>query len=100
MGAHVMMLSSLGHGHLIPFMQLAQKLAAKGLTVSFVTTFHHIPSLRKKVNGACEAGLDIHLLQMEIPHDHLTLGKVNSNSVQWYQLPPLLDADERLQPHF
>ncbi|GLJ43470.1 hypothetical protein SUGI_0903800 [Cryptomeria japonica] len=96
MGAHVMMLSSLGHGHLIPFMQLAKKLAARGLTISFVTTFHHIPSLRSKV----EAGLDIHLLEMEIPHDHLTLGKVNSNSLQWHKLPPLLDADERLEPHF
>ncbi|GLJ43467.1 hypothetical protein SUGI_0903730 [Cryptomeria japonica] len=100
MGAHVMLLPSLGHGHLIPFMQLAQKLAAKGLTIIFVTTFHHIPSLRKKVDGAREAGLDIHLLEMEIPGDHLTLGKVNSNSVQWHQLPPLLDANERLQPHF
>ncbi|GLJ43469.1 hypothetical protein SUGI_0903790 [Cryptomeria japonica] len=100
MGAHVMMLSSLGHGHLIPFMQLAKKLVARGLTISFVTTFHHIPSLRSKAEAAREAGLDIHLLEMEIPHDHLTLGKVNSNSVQWHKLPPLLDADERLEPHF
>ncbi|GLJ43471.1 hypothetical protein SUGI_0903810 [Cryptomeria japonica] len=67
MGANVMMLSSLGHGHLIPFMQLAKKLAARGLTISFVTTFHHIPALRNKVESAREVGLDIHLLEMEIP---------------------------------
>uniref|UniRef100_A0A0D6QV50 Glycosyltransferase n=1 Tax=Araucaria cunninghamii TaxID=56994 RepID=A0A0D6QV50_ARACU len=98
--AHVMMLPSLGHGHLIPFMQLAKKLAAKGLTISFVTTFHHIQSLQGRVNAARENGLDIQLLEMEVPKDHLTLGKVNSNSVQWHQLPPLLAADEGLQPHF
>ncbi|GLJ43473.1 hypothetical protein SUGI_0903840 [Cryptomeria japonica] len=98
--AHVMLLSSLGHGHLIPFMQLAKNLASKGLTVSFVTTFHHIPSLQNKVEEAQKAGLDIHLVEVEIPEDHLTLGKVNSNSVQWHQLPPLLAAGERLQYHF
>eukprot|EP01018_Ginkgo_biloba_P040087 Gb_12612 [translate_table: standard] len=95
-----MLLSSLGHGHLIPFMQLAKQLAARGLTASFVTTFHHIPSLQKKVEAARDKGLDIHLLEMDVPRDHLTLGNVNSNSVQWHILPPLLAADERLQPHF
>ncbi|XP_057819089.2 anthocyanidin 3-O-glucosyltransferase 2 [Cryptomeria japonica] len=95
MRSHVMMLSSLGHGHLIPFMQLAQKMAAEGLTLSFVTTFHHIPSLRKKVEDAREAGLEIHLLEMEIPRDHM-----NINSAQWNQMPPMLSANERLQPHF
>ena len=68
---HVMMLPSLGHGHLIPFMQLAKKLAAKGLTVTFVVTFHHISSLQKKVSEAWEGGLDIHLVEMEVTKDEL-----------------------------
>jgi UDP-glucosyl transferase 73C len=97
---HVMMLPSLGHGHLIPFMQLAKKLAAKGLTVTFVVTFHHISSLQKKVNAARESGLDIRLVEMEVTRDELALGKVNSNSVQWHQLPPLLAGNERLQEPF
>lgn len=97
---HVMMLPSLGHGHLIPFMQLAKKLAAKGLTVTFVVTFHHISSLQKKVDAARQSGLDIHLVEMEATKDELALGKVNSNSVQWHQLPPLLAGNERLQEPF
>jgi len=97
---HVMMLPSLGHGHLIPFMQLAKKLAAKGLTVTFVVTFHHMSSLQKKVDAARESGLDIRLVEMEVTRDELDLGKVNSNSVQWHQLPPLLAGNERLQEPF
>jgi len=97
---HVMMLPSLGHGHLIPFMQLAKKLAAKGLTVTFVVTFHHISSLQNKVVAARESGLDIHLVEMEVTKDELALGKVNSNSVQWHHLPPLLAANESLQEPF
>jgi hypothetical protein len=75
-----MMLPSLGHGHLIPFMQLAKKLAARGFTVTFVVTFHHKSSLQKKVEAARETGLDIHLVEMEIPRDDLAVGMLNSNS--------------------
>nr|ASK39408.1 UDP-glycosyltransferase [Ginkgo biloba] len=100
MKPHVMMVSSLGHGHLLPFMQLSKKLASRGFTISFVTTFHHMPFLQNKVNAAQEDGLDIRLLEVKVPQDHLTLGKVNSNSVQWHHLPPILAANDRLQPHF
>jgi hypothetical protein len=95
-----MMLPSLGQGHLIPFMHLAMKLAAKGLTVTFVVTFHHMPSLTSKVKAARERGLDIHLVEMEIPTDQLALGMVTSNSVQWHKLPPLHMANESLQRPF
>jgi len=98
---HVMMLPSLGHGHLIPFMQLAQKLAARGFTVTFVVTFHHKSSLQKKVEAERETGLDIRLVEMEIPRDDLAIGMLNSNStLPRHQLPPLLAANERLEAPF
>lgn len=97
---NVMMLPSMGHGHLIPFMHLAMKLAARGLTVTFVVTFHHISALKSKVEAAKQSGLDIHLVEMEIPADQLVLGKVNSNSVQWHKLPHMHVANQSLEDPF
>eukprot|EP01018_Ginkgo_biloba_P016933 Gb_36915 [translate_table: standard] len=95
---HVMILSSLGHSHLIPFMEFSKKLASRGFTISFVTTFHQIPSLSNKVGAAQKEGLDIRLMEVKVPRDHLSFGKpANPNCVQ---LPPILDADDRLEPYF
>lgn len=57
---HVMMLLSLGHGHLIPFMHLAKKLTPQGFTVTFVITFQYNFSLQKKVEDVWGTKLNIH----------------------------------------
>jgi UDP:flavonoid glycosyltransferase YjiC (YdhE family) len=91
---HVMLLPSLGRGHLIPFMQLANKLAARGFTVTFVVTFHHTSALQKKVESARENGLDIRLVEMEIPKNQL-------DTVHWDDQPlPSLAANESLEGPF
>lgn len=56
---HVMMLLSLGHGHLIPFMHLAKKLTTWGFAVTFVFTFHYKSSLQKKVEAVWGTRLNI-----------------------------------------
>lgn len=83
---HLMMLLSLGHGHLIRFMHLAKKLIPWGFTVTFVVNFIIIFLCRRRWRMC--GGLDW-TFALKVPIDDLALGKVNRNSMKWHEILPL-----------
>ena len=60
---HLLLLPSLGIGHLIPFAKLAKRLATQGFLVSFfISSCHGLPIARNKI-----AYVDnIHILELHI----------------------------------
>lgn len=62
--AHVVLVPSLGQGHLIPFMELAKLLASHDLSVSYITT----PGISKRFSPQVQGlNLDIQLVSLPLP---------------------------------
>lgn len=62
--AHVVLVPSLGQGHLIPFMELAKLLASQQLSVSYITTPGSAERLQPQIQGS---NLDIRLVSLPLP---------------------------------
>lgn len=62
---HLILLPSLGIGHLIPFTELAKKLAARGFLISFVVTPHGLSIARNKIADAA----NIHIVELHLSEE-------------------------------
>eukprot|EP01018_Ginkgo_biloba_P013103 Gb_10131 [translate_table: standard] len=92
---HLVLIPSLGIGHLIPFMELSKKLAGRGFAISFLVSHHHVTFVQAKLSTAITAhGLDIRIIDLQ-ESEGVDL-KVNGNSVGANQIPPLLALNETL----
>eukprot|EP01018_Ginkgo_biloba_P013104 Gb_10130 [translate_table: standard] len=93
---HLVLIPSLGIGHLIPFMELSKKLAGRGFTISFLVTYHHLTLVQTKLSTAItDHGLDIRIIDLQVSAD-VDLKAVNSNSVGANQISPLISLNETL----
>uniref|UniRef100_A0A0D6R1R7 Glycosyltransferase n=1 Tax=Araucaria cunninghamii TaxID=56994 RepID=A0A0D6R1R7_ARACU len=78
---HLVLLPSLGRGHLIPMLGLATRLAARGFIISLLLAPHHSPFARNRL-AAESSSLDIRLLELDLPpNDTVNLQlQLNSNA--------------------
>jgi UDP-glucosyl transferase 73C len=83
---HLLLLPSLGIGHLIPFSELAKRLAARGFLVSFfVSSSHGLSIARKKMADTANIRIvELHLSQEIKPE--ATENESNATD----QIPPIL----------
>lgn len=82
---HLLLLPSLGIGHLIPFTELAKRLATRGFFVSFLVTRHGLSIARNKLADEANISIvELHLSHGEDPE------AIDSKSYSSDQIPPLL----------
>eukprot|EP01018_Ginkgo_biloba_P038489 Gb_06287 [translate_table: standard] len=99
---HVLLLPSLGFGHLIPFTELALQLAQRGLLVSLVVTHHHLSVAQSKIQADGQR-LDLRLVELDVSQVeelHQQIGGNNSNSVANHEMAPILVLNDKLEHPF
>eukprot|EP01018_Ginkgo_biloba_P038459 Gb_30787 [translate_table: standard] len=98
---HVLLLPSLGFGHLIPFAELAMQLARRGLLVSLVVTHNHLSVAQSKIKPEGQR-FDLRLVELDVSQveelNQQTGG--NSNSVANHELTPILVLNDKLEHPF
>lgn len=82
---HLVLVPSLGIGHLIPFTVLAKRLATRGFLVSLLVTPHGLSLARNKI--ANEA--NIRIVELHLSHE-IEPQAIDSKSYAPDQMPPLL----------
>ncbi|GLJ45742.1 hypothetical protein SUGI_0962660 [Cryptomeria japonica] len=73
---HLVLLPSLGIGHLMPLLGLATRLAAKGFTISLVLASHQISVAQHRL---LSSGLDIRILELDLKLELNTNSNTNPN---------------------
>lgn len=101
----MVMFPFMGQGHIIPFLQLSNLLAARtGFTITIVITPVNVQALTPTIQSTCEndSSLDIHLVDLPFSKaDHNLPPRIENT--HWLGLPEffiLMEAIEKLQPHF
>ncbi|XP_058077124.1 UDP-glycosyltransferase 73C6-like [Magnolia sinica] len=70
---HFVLIPLMAQGHMIPMMDMARLLAARGVVITIVTTTTTASRLRASVDRAVESGLEIHLLHLHFPGQEVGL---------------------------
>lgn len=95
---HIMMFPWLAFGHMIPFLELSKRLAAKGILVSYVSTPRNLQRL-SPIPSDLEA--KIKLLEIQMPQvDGLPENCEATIDIQQDQMPFLKKAYDRLAEPF
>ncbi|GLJ06381.1 hypothetical protein SUGI_0037690 [Cryptomeria japonica] len=102
---HVVMFPFMAQGHIIPFLQLSYLLAARTrFTITIVSTPRNVQTLTPTIQSARQkdSSLDIRLAELPFSSaDHgLPPRTENTDSLALPQFLTLMEAAEKLQPHF
>ncbi|XVF45098.1 hypothetical protein PTKIN_Ptkin02bG0178600 [Pterospermum kingtungense] len=64
---HMFFFPFMGHGHMIPMVDMAKLFAMRGVKTTIVTTPHNVPFLSKTIQRSIESGIDIDIRTLEFP---------------------------------
>uniref|UniRef100_A0A0C9QT92 Glycosyltransferase n=1 Tax=Wollemia nobilis TaxID=56998 RepID=A0A0C9QT92_9CONI len=99
---HLVLLPSLGRGHLIPMLELSTRLAARGFIISLLLAPHHSPFARNRL-AVESSSLDIRLLELDLPPNDTVNPQIQLNSNAKasnntnHHLSPLVTLSQTLQ---
>ncbi|PON84721.1 UDP-glucuronosyl/UDP-glucosyltransferase [Trema orientale] len=92
---HVAMFPWLAFGHIIPFLELAKKIAQKGHTVYFISTPRNIERLPKIPQSLSTS---INMVQFPLPHvENLPQNSEATMDLPYQKIPLLKRAHDKLQ---